>query len=260
MINIAAKNKPMDWQDYLILFAVGVPVGLVNTVAGSGSLVSLAVMMWMGMPAGLANGTNRVAVLMQTFVGAARFGQANVLEWRQGLWFSLPAIVGALVGARLALDIDEQMMRQTIAFLLVFMFFLVLVRPQRWLHGKEGQASQRPNAWQSVIFFLIGVYGGFIQAGVGFFLIAGLVLSAGFDLVKSNAMKLLISFIFTPFTLVVFVWDGQVDWLSGFALGLGSMLGALAGAALALRGGSGLIRVMLMVMLVASALHMFGLF
>jgi len=106
---------------------------------------------------------------------------------------------------------------------------------------------------QIVIFFLIGVYGGFIQMGVGYFLLAGLVLSAGYELVKANALKVLVNFIFTPFALVVFIINGQIDFAYGFILGIGNVMGGLLGSRLAVKKGAGFVKWVIIVVILLTA-------
>ena len=113
---------------------------------------------------------------------------------------------------------------------------------------------------QIIIFFAIGIYGGFIQAGVGFFLLAGLVLGSGYDLSKANAIKNLVVFIYTPFALTVYIINGQVDYLYGFILTIGSVIGAYTASMMAIKKGVQLIRYILIFALTASALKLFGLF
>jgi uncharacterized membrane protein YfcA len=109
-----------------------------------------------------------------------------------------------------------------------------------------------------IVFFAIGVYGGFIQAGVGIFLLAGLVLSAGYDLVRANAVKLLIVLIYTAFALAVFVLNDQVNWIVGLVLAIGNMLGALVASRMAVKRGAGFVRVLLMAVIIISALEFLG--
>lgn len=252
----------MDLTWYLILAIIGVGfvAGFINTLAGSGSLLSLAMLMFIGLDANIANGTNRIGILLQNAASIAGFKEKKVFDWKQGIWLALPAVIGSVIGAWIAIDIDEKVMEMTIAGLLVFMFFLVLFKPDKWVKGQAGKVSQKPGVVQYIIFFFIGAYGGFIQAGVGFFLLAGLVLSAGFDLVKANAVKVWIILLFTIFALAVFIYHNQVDYKIGFILAIGYMAGGYIGSKLAVKKGAQFVRIILLAALLLSALHMAGLF
>ncbi len=244
----------MDWIAYPSTIAAGFIAGFINTLAGSGSLVTLPLLIFLGLPANVANGTNRVAILMQTVVAVKTFRKAGQLSLKTGMALAVPAIAGAVIGAMVAVDLDEDTLRRVIGGLMVVMLLVILVRPKRWLEGKAGTISERPNWIQIPVFLGIGFYGGFIQAGVGIFLLAGLVLSAGFNLVGANAVKNLIVLVFTVFALAVFVWNDQVQWVLGLVLGVGNMLGAWVAARMAVQRGAAFVRYLLIAVIVVSAL------
>jgi uncharacterized membrane protein YfcA len=243
----------------LAVIGVGMVAGFINTVAGSGSLLTLPLLMFLGLPANVANGTNRIAILLQNLVGVTSFKRHKVLDLKQGFIIGLPAVAGSLFGARIAVSINDAIMEKAIGGLLILMFFLVVLKPGRWLHSHEGQPPLKLLP-QVIIFFLIGVYGGFIQAGVGFFLLAGLVLGAGFELVKANALKVFIVFLYTPFALGVFIWNQDVNYVLGFILAIGNMTGAFLGARVAVKWGAGAVRIFLLVALFFASLKLLGVF
>jgi uncharacterized membrane protein YfcA len=249
----------MDWYLYPAVVAAGFASGFINTLAGSGSLITLPLLIFLGLPATVANGTNRVAILLQNIVGVSSFRQQKVLDLRGGLLLAVPAIIGSLVGAQIAVNLDEETMRQVIGVLMVVMLVVILVRPKRWLVGHEGDTSRRTGWVNLTIFFFIGVYGGFIQAGVGIFLLAGLVLGAGYDLVRANAVKLLIVLCFTIFALAVFVINDQVRWSVGLILAVGNMLGAWVASRMAVKRGAGFVRWILIAVVAISAVILLGL-
>jgi uncharacterized protein len=248
----------MEWYHLLLVVLIGLFAGFINTLAGGGSLLSLPLLIFLGLPANVANGTNRIAILLQNVVGVASFKQQKVLDQKTGLYLGVPAFIGAFIGAQLASDIDERIFEYIIAGILIMMFFLIIVKPNKWLKGDD-KAKEKPCVLKMIVFFFIGMYGGFIQAGVGFFLLAGLVLSAGFDLVKANALKVFIVLIYTPIALVVFMYNGQVDYLMGFTLAIGNMLGAFIASRMAVEKGAAFVRYILLFALLAMAAKLFGL-
>lgn len=248
----------MDWWIYLLVVLVGILAGFINTLAGSGSLMTLPLLIFLGLPANVANGTNRIAILLQNIVGVSYFRKEKVISYRESMWLVIPAIIGSLIGARLAININEEIMRKTIGGLLVLMFFLILYKPDKWVKGQAGLITAKPSALKIIVFFLIGLYGGFIQAGVGFFLLSGLVLSAGYDLVKANAYKVLIVLAYTPFALGVFILNDQVNYKWGLILACGNMLGAFLATKFAVNWGAKFVRYVLLVILFGAALKLTG--
>ncbi len=212
--------------ELLALVIVGALAGFLNVTAGGGSLLTLPFLIFLGLPAGVANGTNRIAILAQNIFATARFHHFDVIPRGLILATTLPAIAGALVGAQLAIEIDELLFKRVLAVVMVgvagFMFF---GRKPRQLPQEETRA----NGWKLlaviVSFFVIGIYGGFIQGGIGFLLITALTLT-GYDLVKTNALKVLIVLVYTPFALAIFIWNGQVDFARGIMLAAGNATGA----------------------------------
>ncbi len=243
----------MEWLFYPAVVAAGLACGYINTLAGSGSLITLPLLIFMGLPANVANGTNRVAILLQNVVGVASFHKREVLDFRRGKWLLLPAILGALVGARLAVSLDERLMQLAIAGVMLLMLAVLLLNPKRWLEDASAAMGARPGWREWLVFFPVGVYGGFIQAGVGIFALAALVLASGYDLVRANAVKLLIVLVFTPFALLVFALNNQVNWTVGLIMAAGNMAGAWLGARSAVKGGAAFVRRVLIFVIAASA-------
>lgn len=245
---------------YPAIIAVGLVTGFINTLAGSGSLLSLPFLMFLGLPANVANGTNRIGVLMQSVVSAFSFRKQKVFQFSEGTVLLLPAIAGSLLGAVIAVDLNEKVMETIIGGLLIFMFFVILVKPEKWIKDHAGKINGKPTFWNIIISFLIGIYGGFIQAGVGFFLLAWLVLGVGADLVKANALKVFIVMGFTVVALVVFFINRQVDLKIGLILAAGNMGGAWIAARSAVKRGAGFVRWILMITVFLAGLKLFGVF
>jgi uncharacterized membrane protein YfcA len=235
---------------------VGFAAGFINTLAGSGSLLTLPLLILLGLPANVANGTNRVGVLLQNIVAVATFRRRGTLPLAGSWKLIVPSVAGAVVGAELAVDLDEQLLRQTIGVLLIVLLAVMLLNPERWIASRV--APREPRLLVEVpLFFAIGVYGGFIQVSVGLFLLAGLVLGAGYNLIGANAMKNLIVLVFTAAALVVFVLNSQVDWTLGLLLGAGQAAGAWTAVHLAIQRGAAFVRWAVVVVTVVSAVALF---
>jgi uncharacterized protein len=249
----------MEWYQILILVGAGVIAGFINTLAGSGSLLTLPLFMAFGLPAPVANGTNRISILLQSFVAVFSFKRMKILDYSTALKIGIPSVIGSVLGALIAVDVNEKAMKTVIGTLLILMFFLILFRPSHWLRTHEGN-SPLPMWAQMIVFFLVGMYGGFIQAGVGFFLLAALVLASGFDLIKANALKVLMVFIYTPFSLTIFILNHQVDYKLGLIVAVGSMFGAWLGAKLSVKWGPAVVRIILLAVLLVAAVKLLGVF
>lgn len=248
----------MDWYLYPAIIAVGIIAGFINTLAGSGSLLTLPLLMFLGLPANIANGTNRVAIFMQNLVAVGSFKKQEIFKYSEGIWLAVPATIGAFLGSMIAVNFNERILELFIGGLLVFMFFVILLKPDRWIKEKAGSIDGRPRFWRLVIFFFIGVYGGFIQAGVGFFLLAGLIFGVGADLIKANALKVFIVLAYTSVALIVFFLNKQVDLKIGLILAVGNMTGAWIGSHTAVSWGPKFVRIVLLFAILIASLKLLG--
>ena len=218
--------------DYLLCVTVGFIAGALNIVAAGGSFLTLPLLLALGLSAPDANGTNRVGVLAQNASGVWGFHRHDVMQWKWGLTVSVPALAGAAIGAWIALRIPEFAFRRTLSILMLVMTLGTLL--QRRLLTVPPHPIRSPLHWTMIAgFFLVGVYGGFIQAGIGFLILAMTTL-AGFDLVRGNAVKLLAVMLLTLLALSIFAGTGHVDWRLGIALGIGNFLGGQVGVHVAI--------------------------
>ena len=249
----------MDQHTLLLAAAplIGVLAGFINTLAGSGSLLTLPLLILLGLPANVANGTNRVGVLLQTIVAVATFRRRGALPL-EGSWkLIVPAVVGGILGAEFAVDLDEALLRQTIGVLMLVLLGVMLLKPERWIAAHA--VPREPRLLVEVpLFFAIGVYGGFIQVSVGLFLLAGLVLGAGYNLIGANALKNFIVLVVTAAALIVFVVNDQVQWTLGLLLGTGQALGAWVAARFAVQRGAEFVRWAVIVITLVSAAALFA--
>jgi hypothetical protein len=214
----------LEW----LLFAVaGVVTGVINTLAGSGSLITLPIFIFLcGLPAPVANGTNRIGVMLQSAVGVVGMTRSGVVNFKGTAWLIIPAVAGAALGSRIAVTINEEAMNYAIGGLMVFMLVVLLINPKRWIHEGGFELSTRRRILAIPVFFAIGVYGGFIQAGVGIFLLAGLVLLARYTLSAANGVKLVIVAAYGIPTLAIFFLQDQVHVGFGLAMAVFQSFGA----------------------------------
>jgi len=235
---------------HLAVFSAGLASGFLNVMAGGGSLFTLPLLIFFGFPVAVANGTNRVAVLVQNAAAVAAFrGQGHVAV-RDGLTWAAATIPGAVAGAWLAVRVDERTFRILLAGVLVLGVVGLLVPSRR---GRVPDVGPGRRVLALLVFFAIGFYGGFVQAGVGFLLMLALHQLLGLDLVRTNVQKVLIVLVFSVPALVVFVATGNVAWVAAIVLSAGNALGAVLATRLTVRGGERPIRIVVAVALLLMA-------
>lgn len=221
------------------LFLIGIVAGTINVVAGGGSFLTLPVLILLGLPAGVANGTNRVGILLQNAGAAWSFRRSGTLGGLP-LGRELAAgVLGALAGVWLALQVGDFAFRRMLAVLMVVVFLGTLWRRPT---ARDAAGWLRWGSPLAVVgFFLVGVYTGFIQAGAGFFVL--MVTSAlGLDLVRGNAIKVVLILCITVPALALFAANGRVDWFWGLCLAAGTFLGGQLGVRLTLTRGEAWVR------------------
>jgi len=231
------------------LFAGGLLCGIINALAGGGSFVTLPLLLWMGLPPQVANATNRVAIFLQCAAGVGTYHRGGVRPWRHLPGVAIPTALGAAVGALAASQLPEDIFRKVAAGLFVLMIGTVFVNPRRW---EKPEGGGRVSPWFWPLFFLYGIYGGFLQAGLGVLLITTLVLGAGFDVVRGNALKFGLAGIFTLTALILFARAGQVRWIPGLALAAGTVTGGVIGARLVMAKGAAWVRVVVVLAALAA--------
>lgn len=221
---------------YALAIVAGIVAGIINTLAGSGSAVTLPMLAALGLDASTANATNRVGVALQNITGIATYQQSGKLEVGSGAWLTGTAMVGSILGAYLATQLNKDQMELAIGLLMIVILITIFVNPKKWLREQSEVQPGRPSPLNLAIFFAIGIYGGFIQAGVGVFLLSALVLGAGYTLVHANGVKLMIVLALTLVALVVFILSPvQINWGIGLLMAVGQSIGAWAAARFATR-------------------------
>ena len=227
MVDIAFLQTLEGLVLVTLLIGTGVVSGFINTLAGGGSMITLPALMIMGMPADVANATNRVGVLMQSVTSVKGFDSRGFLD-RQALW---PLLVitgmGALAGSMLASILPVSILKPVLLSTLIMMALIMLIRPETVTPPNETIPKRLSGHPMAVVgLFISGVYGGFVQAGVGFILIVALSSGLRYDLIRTNALKSVCTAIFSGVALLVFALQGQVWWVPGLILALGSIAGA----------------------------------
>jgi uncharacterized membrane protein YfcA len=250
----------MSITEIIALIIAGLCVGFINTLAGGGSIISLSLLMFLGLPAPVANGTNRIAITIQTLTASLSFNKKKVLDKKKGIKLAIPTVIGSLLGSWIATDINEKVFERAMAVILLIMLFFILFKPNKYIYGKEELVQKPVNIWQILLFFGIGLYGGFIHVGVGYFLLASLVLSAGYDLVHANALKVFLVLLYAPVTLLVFLFNDQVEWAYGLIMTIGNVTGAIIASRLAVSKGVVFVKWVIIIVILVTSGKLFGLY
>jgi len=223
------------WQ-LPLLFVVGIVAGIINTLAGGGSLLTLPLLIFMGLPGAVANGTNRIAIFCQNIFAIRGFSKRGVMPLQLALLCTPPALLGSWLGANLAISLDDQVFKRILALIMVGVLIFTAIDPMKRFRQEDIQFGLWRKILIIITFFGVGVYGGFVQAGVGFLIITALLIH-GLDLVRINAIKVFVIFAYTFVALGVFIYHGQVDYSLGFALAAGNSIGGIIGPKLAVEKG-----------------------
>ncbi|MEL4455065.1 sulfite exporter TauE/SafE family protein [Lutimonas vermicola] len=242
--------------ELIFLVLIGFVAGVINILAGGGSLLTLPMLIFLGLPPSIANGTNRVAIFIQNIFSISGFRSKGVNTFPHSIYFGISAMLGAIIGAQIAVDISGELFNKILAVIMLFVVtYLVLNRRTNYEDLIERVTGKY--LWISLIlFFFIGIYGGFIQAGTGFLIL--LVLSGvnHFSLVKSNAVKVVVAFIYTISALAIFIYNDQVNWKYGLVLSVGNALGGWFASRWSVKKGDGLIKVFLVIMVSVMAIKL----
>lgn len=257
------KATAMDITPIQFVLAIlaGIAAGVINTLAGSGSAVTLPMLVALGLDASAANATNRVGVLLQNITGIATFQRSKSLDISGSFWLTIPAMIGAVAGTYIATILKPQQMEYAIGAMMVLILITIFINPNKWLREQSEVKPGRPGIGVLALFSVIGAYGGFIQAGVGVFLLAAMVLGAGYSMVHANAIKLVIVLALTVAAMVVFIFSPvRIDWGIGILMAVGQSIGAWAAAkfAVSVPDASKYVRWLMIAVVVYSIFKFFG--
>jgi hypothetical protein len=237
---------------FLLVLGGGL-AGFINTLAGGGSFLTIPLLIFMGLPPTVANATNRIGVFLQSLTATRQLHSHGVFPVRFSLIIVIPAVLGSVLGTYGAMVISDAAFKKYLAVFMVLMTLVTFFKPAAMLPRPETTYSLKRWALLWVLFFAIGLYGGFIQAGVGFLIIAATVLT-GYDLVAGNAIKSFVIFLLTCVSLAIFWFGGKVQVVPGLALGSGSMLGAFIGSHVTVTKGNDFIQKFVVAMVILSAI------
>ena len=238
----------------ILLFFTGVLASFINVTAGGGSSLSLPALIFLGVDPSVANGTNRLAILLQNASASVSFRNEKVYQTRESVIYALLTVPGAILGAYYATRISDDLFRKVLAIVMIGVVISLLVPKSGVKEGVKKRFS-----WLIYPGFVaLGFYGGFIQVGIGILIMALIQRCVDCSLVLTNVHKTFIILLNTIPSLLIFVLTGNMIWTLGIALAAGMTAGAWWAARLSVRKGEGFIKKMLIVALVIIALKLFG--
>lgn len=246
----------MQYYEYALVIVIGVFSGFLNVVAGGGSLISLPILIFLGLPPGIANATNRVAIFFQNIFAVAGFRSKGVSPLPYGTYLSLAAIPGAIIGALVSTKLEDELFNKVIAIVMIVVIFITLFSKKKSNDSGEERMDFKHQVIGTIVFFFVGVYGGFIQAGIGFIIIASLVNINHLSLVKTNAIKVFVALIYTAAALGVFIWKGVINWEYGIALAIGNSAGGWIASRWSVKAGDKWIKKILVIAVTALAIKL----
>jgi uncharacterized membrane protein YfcA len=231
----------LSFSIIVILLVSGLIVGFINTLAGGGSAISLTVFMALGLPVQVANGTNRISILMQNLSSTATFSRKRMLDWRSGVRLAIPTILGTVLGSQVAAtEISDAVFRICLAVVMVSVLFFTIFGNK--VLKRSGTEITTIKPLHYLVFFLIGAYNGFIFVGTGYLILLATMGMMHLGIVKSNVLKNFIILISMIFSLTVFVLNGDVNYAYGLVHGAGNMVGAFLASHYAIGWGTKFLR------------------
>ncbi|MFN3191570.1 MAG: sulfite exporter TauE/SafE family protein [Aureliella sp.] len=245
----------LDWYWYVLLILAGFLAGIINTIAGGGSFLTLPALMFIcGLDPQIANGTNRIAILFSSGAASFTFHGHGLLDKKLALQLTLPTLTGVPLGALGAVYLPATAFKPVFGAIFILMAIVIGANPKRLLESNVQQNVAPSLCW--LVFFSIGIYVGFIQAGMGILLLLGMSMLQTGDLVASNGVKNLIGFLVTLVAASVFLASGLVQWAPGLITALGNVAGGFVGAKLAIDKGNKLVFSLLIAVMIATGIKL----
>lgn len=245
----------MSLLEGILLVFAGTFAGFVNTIAGGGSLVVVPILIFMGLPSSEANGSNRVAILIQNIFSVAGFRSKGVYVFPFALYVAAPAVIGAIIGSKIAVDISDQLFNRILAVVMLTVMGITIFKPSL-KEAAEANLSKQRIGISILIFFFLGIYGGFIQAGIGFLIIATLTTVHHLNMAKTNSIKVFVAFSYTIAAVIVFYLEGKIRWEYGLTLAAGNSIGAWVGSRWSVGKSDKLIRMILLIMVIGLSIKL----
>jgi uncharacterized membrane protein YfcA len=243
------------WYEYLLIIAVGFGAAFLNTVGGGGSLFSVPILTFMGLPITSANATSRVALLFQNIFAVGGFKSKGVdLPWPYSLYLGLASLGGGVIGSLIASNVEDAVFTRIFVGVMLLAVGLIIYDPFK--SGGKERLDTKSQVIGSICFFFLGIYGGFVQAGIGFLVIGVLSVVNHLSLVKSNYVKVFAAIVYTGVSVIVFAIGGKIQWLPGFVLAIGHAMGGWYASRWSVSAGEAWIKRVMIISIIAMAIKL----
>ena len=240
------------WE-ILLLFSIGFIAGIINTLAGGGSLLTLPILIFLGLPPHVANGTNRIVILFQSITGTLGFKSKKVSSAPLDVYLGITATLGSVLGAQIAIEMEAALFNKILAILMVCVGLLILFQKKQNSFELSPQLGGKKRIISMILFFFVGIYGGFINAGIGFVILLILTQINNLSITQANSVKVAVVTIYTTAALLLFTYNQAVSWKLGLWMALGSALSAWITSRWSVKKDDRMIRLFLFVMVVILA-------
>ena len=240
------------------LIISGLFVGFINTLSAGGTTISIALYLALGLPPSEANATNRIGVILQSSLPAAMCAKKGLLKNTGTTHLAIFTMLGALAGSLLSLVLPQHIFSYAMGVSLLTMIFFIFSSPKSFENDNEKKIFKDSKPLKYTIFFLIGIYGGFVQVGTGFFLMAAGSMLLGYNIIKTNAMKSTIMAAYTVVAIIVFMQSGNINWQYGMLHSIGTLTGSYIATHLAFKKGAGFIRWIIIAVIIFTSLYLFN--
>ncbi|MFK8029779.1 MAG: sulfite exporter TauE/SafE family protein [Gammaproteobacteria bacterium] len=238
------------WWHYVLLMLSGVAAGFMNVMAGGGSMLTVPVMVFLGLPGPVANGSNRIAIVAQSITAVTTFFSKGFSDFRLSVTLALCAVPGAVLGAMAGVRLQGEWFNRVLAVVLLFVMVMLWRKGSTKQQSDAQPVSKRRLLAAHALMVGVGFYGGFIQIGVGFLLIGVLANVLNLDLVRVNMHKVFIAGSFNLAALIVYAVNVPLVWALGLTLAVGNSVGGWLGAQTSVNKGESAIKWVLNAVLV----------
>mgnify|MGYP006126102591 CR=1 FL=1 len=246
----------LEILEIVLLAFVGLAAGIINTLAGGGSAFTLPVLIFLGLPPSIANGTNRVVIVVQSLIGSLGYRSKGVSTFPFNIYLGISASFGAVIGALIAIEIDDKLFNRILAIVIITIGVMIIVNKNRVDSKLIEKINGKYLFFSIIIFFFLGIYGGFLNAGIGIVIMFILNRFNGLNLIKTNATKVVLITIYSTVALIVFAYNNSIDWEKGLWMALGTVYGAWWSSRWSVKKGDKVIRISMLIMIIIIAIKL----
>ena len=236
----------IPWE-YPLLIIVGLVVGFVNTMAGGGSLLTLPILIFLGLPSAVANGTNRIAIMMTAFSANMGFKSKGISTFPFSAYTGSCALIGSVIGAHIAIDLNDEAFKKTLSIIIILVILIIVFKPKIYSDKLSVRLTGEHLRLSCIVFFFIGVYGGFVNAGIGFIIMLFLHFYNRMNLIRVNATKVVIVLVYTLGAFLTFVFNDLVNYPYGICLAIGTIIGGWNASRYSVKKGEKIIKLFLVI-------------